>query len=301
MQESRFSIAEQVIDAYGEWLTNKRRKASIKQSIDQLNRLYQRIQQREAAGFANVSEVTLAKARLSQASSDLGQTEATIRAALASLAKLAGRDILPDDLAEERAQDEYIELASLQGRAKAHSPALKRAMAAVDVAEAEVDKKRAALSPQVQLVWQRGHGDYTLDNAQSYTRTMVRLQFAPGAGASAFSNISGAKAHHRAAMLEVESVERSLASRVATLFEHYVATAGSLPAAESTLRSAQEVQASYERQFLAGRRGWLDVMNAVREVDDAQRNLGAMQANLLVLERKLALYSGTLLEEEVAG
>lgn len=295
--ESQFNIAEQVIDAYGEWLTNTRRKASIKQSIDQLKRLYLRIQRREAAGLANVSEVTLAKARLSQASSDLGQTEAAIRAALSTIAKLVGRELSPDDLAEERAQEGHQELASLQERAQAYSPALKRAMAAVGVAEAEVDKKRAALSPQVQLVWQQGRGDYILDDAKGYTRTMVRVQFAPGAGASAFSNISGAKSHHRAAMLEIESIERSLAARVASLFEHHFAIADSLAAAESTLRSAQEVQASYERQFLAGRRGWLDVMNAVREVDDAQRNLGAMQATLLVLERKLALYSGTLLKE----
>lgn len=298
--ESQFNIAEQVIDAYGEWLTNKRKKASIKQSIDQLNRLYLRIQRREAAGLANVSEVTLAKARLSQATSDLRQTEAAIGAALVTIGKLVGRDVSPDDLAEERAQERHLELAPLQERAQAYSPGLKRAKAAVDVAEAEVDKKRAALSPQLQLVWQRGHGDYVLDDAQSYTRTMVRVQFAPGAGASALSNVSGARAHHRAAMLEVESNERSLAARVASLFEHHFAIADSLASAESTLRSALEVQASYERQFLAGRRGWLDVMNAVREVDDAQRNLGAMQATLLVLERKLALYSGTLLEE-VAG
>lgn len=296
--ESRLSVAERVIDAYGEWLRNQQKKTSITYSLAQLNRLYLRIQRREAAGLANVSEVVLAKARLSLAASDLAQAEAAIRAAAASLGKLVGKEIAPNELMEEQAQDRREELRALQNLARAYSPALKRALAAVRVAEADVDKKRAVLSPQVNLVWQRAYGDYIVADAGSHERIMVRLQFAPGAGASALSSIGSAKAHHRATVSEVEAIERDLATRVATLFENHRATRDSMADAESTLQSAQEVQASYERQFLAGRRGWLDVMNAVREVDDAQRNLGAMQASLLVLERKLALYAGLLLDGE---
>ena len=39
---------------------------------------------------------------------------------------------------------------------------------------------------------------------------------------------------------------------------------------ELAQQAASDLQASYQRKFVAGRRSWLDVLNAAREVTDAQ-------------------------------
>ena len=61
-----------------------------------------------------------------------------------------------------------------------------------------------------------------------------------------------------------------------------------------TLKANADVLASYERLFIAGKRGWLDVLNAARELTQAQTALADLQAQSQASSTRLRIYSGVL-------
>jgi adhesin transport system outer membrane protein len=57
------------------------------------------------------------------------------------------------------------------------------------------------------------------------------------------------------------------------------------------LQAAGEVSTSYDRQFLAGRKSWLDVMNAARELAQTATQLAEVQATQVVATWRLVIYT----------
>ena len=58
---------------------------------------------------------------------------------------------------------------------------------------------------------------------------------------------------------------------------------------QTTLASALTVQQSYDRQFFAGRRSWLDLMNAERERSQVQLQMADLLAGLTVSSYRIAI------------
>ena len=56
-----------------------------------------------------------------------------------------------------------------------------------------------------------------------------------------------------------------------------------LPALQEATRTAIEVHESYQRQFLTGRKSWLDVMNSARDLQQARLQLADVTAGHLTL------------------
>jgi adhesin transport system outer membrane protein len=57
------------------------------------------------------------------------------------------------------------------------------------------------------------------------------------------------------------------------------------------LRSIQAMVASWDRQFLAGRKTWVEVMNAARELAQAQTTLAEVDATYVAATWRLAVLS----------
>ena len=64
-----------------------------------------------------------------------------------------------------------------------------------------------------------------------------------------------------------------------------------LAATNASLQATEEVSASYDRQFLAGRKSWLDVMNAARELAQTESQWADLKATQVVLTWRLAAYT----------
>jgi outer membrane protein, adhesin transport system len=60
---------------------------------------------------------------------------------------------------------------------------------------------------------------------------------------------------------------------------------------QASLRAAEDVSASYDRQFLAGRKSWLDVMNAARELAQTETQLADLQSTQVVVTWRLVAYT----------
>jgi adhesin transport system outer membrane protein len=61
---------------------------------------------------------------------------------------------------------------------------------------------------------------------------------------------------------------------------------------QASLVSAKELSESYDRQFLAGRKSWLDVMNAARELAQTETLLADLISTQVIVTWRLALTAG---------
>ena len=67
-----------------------------------------------------------------------------------------------------------------------------------------------------------------------------------------------------------------------------------LPALQEANRTAIEVYESYQRQFLTGRKSWLDVMNSARDLQQARLQLADVTAGNLTLSWRLYVLANPL-------
>ena len=144
------------------------------------------------------------------------------------------------------------------------------------VARAAVKGQRSATRPEVFLQFQREFDDFKPD---SRLQVGIRSQF--GAGLSSFSGIAQAREAVSSAIALRRSEELAIRERVRADLATLQSFAFRRPALEEAVRTAKQVYESYQRQFLAGSKSWLDVMNSARDLQVAQLQLAEAVAGQL--------------------
>jgi adhesin transport system outer membrane protein len=122
----------------------------------------------------------------------------------------------------------------------------------------------------------------------------LALQMQTGAGLSSLSAVDAALARRQAAQDAIETLERSLAQQVRSLWAERQSVRQQVGPVQALLSGADEIVASYLRQFQVGRKNWLDVLNAVREKTQAQYALADLESPLLLAEIRLLLLAGLM-------
>jgi len=81
---------------------------------------------------------------------------------------------------------------------------------------------------------------------------------------------------------EIEAAQRSVIESVQTEYINAIASKSKLAALRLNLESSQELQLAWERQFINGKKSWIDVMNAARET--AQAELAIVSNDMALLQ-----------------
>jgi adhesin transport system outer membrane protein len=190
-------------------------------------------------------------------------------------------------------------LASLQAvltQALAYSPTLRRLGFEEATAQADIAAKRSAYMPQLVLRLENSTGLQA-----SEQRAMLVLLAQPGAGLSAKSGTDAAVARREAARLAREAAERDVRERVTLDWNEWVATRLRLDNASQARAMSTEVSESYARQYTAGRKTWIDVLNAVREATQSELAVDDAQAQMLAASLRLRAQTGTLINSTGAA
>lgn len=87
---------------------------------------------------------------------------------------------------------------------------------------------------------------------------------------------------------EMDNIMRTLQEQVETEWIQFNAAQARLPALEKSWLAAEQTAKAWDRQFLAGRKSWMELMNTVRELMQAHLDLVDAQALLLVSSWRLA-------------
>jgi outer membrane protein, adhesin transport system len=174
------------------------------------------------------------------------------------------------------------------------SPTLRKLQYEIELANAVIDVKRSAYKPQLLLRLERQAGA----NLVADSRAMLVLQAQPGAGLAAFNGVDSAVAKRESATLALESAQRDVMQRVTLDWDDYVNSRARLRDAMQASDISSDVFDSYARQYVIGRKSWIDVLNAVRETVQAQYTVDDARAQTASAAMRLRLECGLLLAND---
>lgn len=100
-----------------------------------------------------------------------------------------------------------------------------------------------------------------------------------GAGLSLSHQLTALENKREGTQQEIAATQRTVVEAIQTDYVNAFARKSKATALRFNLDSAQELQAAWERQFINGKKTWIDVMNAARETT---------QAELAVIENDMA-------------
>ena len=293
VQEAEFNVLVQLSSAFLESLRLEARLVTAAQNVAEHERLLRLIQRRVKAEISPAADETLAQARLQQALAERIQLQRQRDGARLQLNQWSGMQIAnvlaaPKNIVFTRPSTSAL----VQDKALAYSPQRSRLSAQIDIADAQIVLSKSASYPTVvagyQYAWES-----TLSGANS-SRIYLALQFQPGAGLSVLSNEQVATSRKYAVQQELEALDLNLSAQVLAAVTELDALYAQLAPARALLSGTTEVVESYLRQYQIGRKNWLDVLNAQREMTQALYNVADTEFGHQLAQLKLMLLTGDI-------
>lgn len=289
--EVREDIGQRLINAYAEWFRAWSKIQALEENVQLHEHLMGLITRRHAQEVASGADRDLALSRLLQTKAELDAQLSQEQSALTSIGELVGEPVRRDQLIAQPANWLVIPTkADGLARAIQNSVTLKRYQFEAEASSHEAQEVRAQGLPQVSLQMQRQMGNPYVVNARNFNSFGLMLSYAPGAGLSTAANATAALNRARAAEMQVHSAQRELMGRLHADYNDCEFSARRLESLQASVNLARDVSASYDRQYLVGRKSWLDLMNAVRERAQTLVQLADVQSALLGCSRRLTLY-----------
>lgn len=287
-----------VTQVYVDWLgAHNKGQVYVKSRAIHLG-LSEQVRRRIALGASAESDLTLAQARLDALAADIELASAQARTAIARLVQLLGRPVDERELLALDARAPPVNLApeglsALNAAALLSSPSVQKSQAFTKVQEATLAERRAELSPELYLRAEQQYGNTNNSvGTESNKRTvLIGLSTRFGAGLSTLSSTQAARSQFEAALADVDTQSRLVTEQVHADFALAVSLQNRLNSLQASMKAAVQVSESYDRQFLAGRKSWLDVMNATRELTQTEAQLADIESVQLGANWRLAIYS----------
>jgi adhesin transport system outer membrane protein len=279
-----FDILVRLTRAYYGVVRGIRVGAILDQSLAEHQRLVESMERRVTQEVSPRSDLDLARSRAAQVRQELSVTTAQRYAALQQLRELVGDPAFEvDPLPEYDRTRHHPSSKDLVEAALTCDPGIRRLRAETDVAEADRKLSRAALFPQVGV-------QFTHDRFQG-SGLGVAVQAQTNGGLSPVATANAAAARTSAARFRVTVAERE--TREATILDIVENTSAQaqVESSKDAAASSSNVTESFMRQFITGRRTWLDVMNAVRESNAARITLANAEINAMSSSARLLIRS----------
>ena len=242
-------------------------QARLKISLENVNQhqlLAGVIERRAQAQINPESDLWLGQSRLLQAQMELEQTQTAVDKSRVRLQEFWGRNFVlrQQPLSKSRL---IMREQQLMQEALVYSPERQKLLAQIDMAEAEIKQKEAETLPAVNLRYDKrtGYSQWTQNFPPQ--QTTVEVTFAPGAGWSVMHQVQAAKSRRDAVQAQLLAFDRELADRVITLQADANMYWRQLESAQKNQQLSGDVAESFARQFVVGRKSWLEVLNAQRE------------------------------------
>ena len=293
LNETSLQISMKVAQTYSDLLASLWRMQSTEQSLATHQKLREQVQRRVDLGVQSDADLRLAETRLDSVKSDLSATRARVESYAVRLKQLIGQSIhfgellanfsapLNLPISQDRALDTALSI----------HPTIQKARAQSQIQEAIVEESRSALLPDVYVRAERQYGAFSMQTSNTFQdRIFVGLSTQLGAGLSVLSNVKADQSKSLAAKEEVQTQTLSISEQVLTDYAQAARLAEQTQALESALVSQEQVMLSHDRQFLAGRKSWTEVLNAARELSQAQAQLTDVKANHIAVSWRLALF-----------
>lgn len=294
--EARLGVALRLVQAGGEWLSAHARLEAIDTGMRHHQRLLLQVQRRLEEGQAAASDLGLAEGRLAGLRADWVQARLQEATARERLGLLSGQTLEEGALAVSTDSDMPVipvaHAADWLVRIENASPALARLRAQMRQQQAVVDELQARLKPEVSARLETQYGNFSVPGVGTQTRAFIGIASQFGPGLSNLSAVTEALRRLESVQAEVEAQRLALAEQVASDYRLLAEAPERRAQLVRAIGSASDVLQSWDRQYLAGRKTWQDLMGAAREQVQAQVQLAEFDAARLVAAWRLALLAG---------
>ena len=282
LEETVLDVLLRLATSYFEIARTIQLESILKDSLSEHQRLVESMERRVEQEVSPRSDLDLARSRAAQVRQEMTTVSAQRYAALQRLYELVGDpnfELGPVPEYSETAHHPPIEGAV--GEALECSPEMRRRRAEADVAVAEAKIAKAQIYPQVGL-----QGAYT-ELGGPQVGLSVKAQ--TSGGLSPFASAEAARSRAQTADLQISVAERESRESVVLDVVENTSARGRIEASRAAAESASAVTESFMRQFITGRRTWLDVMNAVRESNAARIGLTEAEISAMSSATRLRL------------
>jgi len=286
-------LALRSVQAWSEWYAATLKQTALNSSVATHQSLFERVQRRVQDGASAAVELELTEGRLAQTLSQREGAVAQRDAARLKIAQLMGRSLAADEEPTPSKVFALPEMAQLEASALQRSPMLQKQGAQLQAQQAELQEKKAELYPEVYLRAEHLRGNYEnpIMASSAYNRVYIGLSSRFGAG---FSNITASEAMQRkldAAQSEIDNNRRNISEQVQSDWQQWRSLSVRLPALERSLLATRKTAEAWDRQFMAGRKSWLEVMNTARELAQAELEWAEAQAAWFNVFWRLAIFN----------
>jgi adhesin transport system outer membrane protein len=284
-REAVLEVMVGVSQSYREYHRLGRKYGVLQRSLTEHRTLVQRMERRVAQEVSPLADLELARSRAAQIEQQVTTTAAQRTSALQKLRELVGDPGMnPGGAPSTDMPLVDFDRDDLVAKALAFDPTRQRLIAEAESAGAAAASARASILPQLS-------GQYSYNESFGHRVGLV-LKAQSDGGFSRFAAASAARQREEAAELRISSTERDLRERTVSDLAEYQSGRERMLSSSTARDAAERVTQSYLRQFVSGRRTWLDVMNAVREATTAENDAIDAEANALQARDRLLMRSG---------
>ena len=288
LADARLQLSFKVLQAWADWTSATRKVLAVQESLQAHRRLDGILKRRIQEGASAPTEQILTESRLQQTQAQLEMMQAQNRLARVRLEQLMGRTLSAQDEPQPLAPYRPDSLEQLQVQALKYFPAYVRGQAQLRSQEAEWLERKADLYPEVYVRAEHQRGNYAFADMPSVNRVFVGLSSRLGAGLTTGMQLESIAKKREVLMNDLENVERTVREQVQTEWIQLSSAQSRLPSLRHSLESARLTAQAWDRQFLAGRKSWMEVMNTVRELLQADLDVVDAETQILLGSWRLA-------------
>ena len=291
--DTRRRLAEETAVAYVGWMDAAARVEIARESAVALAQLVEYVRRRESEGLASLADVSIGKARYSSALALVEEMSGALEQARAQLEALTVTRIergIPVNVPD--VPDRSV--ADTEAAYVANSQLIAQRRAEVDGARAQATVRRSALFPKLALRFEHLTYQNTGGLAPSSdSRALIVLQFTPDAGLASYSGAQAAASRIDSARAQLAADENDARTRARANLAEHMASRRQVEELEPQVAALDDSMASFRRQFEAGRKSWLELLNTQREVVDSRLALSKARTLRDQSALRLMVNSGT--------
>jgi adhesin transport system outer membrane protein len=300
MDEAQLQLSLKVLGAWSDWYGAHLRVKAHEASLLTHQRLLMQVQRRVEEGASAESELTLTQGRLAQTQILLDSARLQGQTARSKLMRWMGESLPADATPTENLRVQPRSLPDYQMQALERNPTLRRFKEQLRVLDAEVQEKRSSLYPEVSLRAEHQRGNSAIPDVPNVNRIFVSLTSKLGAGTSTWDGMRAQLQRKEALEAELQVQRLGLEEQLESDWLQYQSILTREPLVQGNLEATRRTAESWDRQFLAGRKTWQEVLNAARELLQAEVELTDLMMNKTLLKWRLALLSQGL-EDSLSG
>ena len=294
LKENGYLLVETLLNTIQTYLKAKEDLMALHNGKDRLARLEEMIVRREDSGVSSKADIELLRARIYQIDTTINVAKNKKAIALAQIELLIGHKLEDTLMLDNFATQTIGSSEDILKFTLANHPSLERLEAQIAYAKAERDKAKAAILPNVSVKAQKIFGSNSLyyNNNENDTVVYLSIQATPGAGLSSLSSREMAEARVMQLSQEKNSKKQDLIDKTLSAYNNYIFANSRIDIQANSINASQNVFDSYIRLFLTGKRQWLDLVSASRELTDNELSYIETKITRLISSYQLALLEG---------